>query len=153
MFNYLVAANAVVRAMEAIHHPIHVCARVPVTAAQCAPEDQALELEIQSFHVLTYETATMMWAKSFTSALAHLHAEGVVLRNWRRLSLNLKGSRCPICGMEPFWEVDIPADGLAGSYLRAMSSVPIDVTIRLRGKTLLSSERWNYFLEPGEVVL
>src|SRR5688500_15327370 len=60
LFNYLIASNRILHALEMAHHPLHFCARVPLTTAFCISEDLVLEAQITAMHHSVYLIANTL---------------------------------------------------------------------------------------------
>jgi hypothetical protein len=144
LFNRLVAANRMVRVLEAAHHPLHLCARVPQSAAACLDKDLALELELRSLQSSITEAARVAWVASLQRALSRIRLEGSRPLPPRRPSFPVREVLCPVCQMKAGWEVAQPA---VHSTLGAHASLPTGVGVRLVGRSLATGN-WNYRLLP-----
>ena len=122
VFRSLREAHRIAMALEAIHHPLHACARAVVTTGECFEPDLAIEAEIEAFHRTTEGAARAMWR------WGEVGLPSLALESLRRPEIPLTEKRCAVCGLASNWELSLPTE----AWLRASSSPRVEATERLR---------------------
>ncbi len=131
------SANRLLSRLDAIHHPLHACAMVPATAAECAPADRAIEARIRLLHAETERAAQASWRLGHAAAGAEAVRLGETLGDVERSRLVLVPSSCGSCGLPSAWTV-------ASLPLR---SVFTSGRARTAMRLVSSREGWDYLLE------
>lgn len=145
VLRYLEASNRLIRALELVHHPLHLCARVPVTAAECAPEDEAAEFELRALHRAAGEAARALWTRGTLSGLAAIPRDRVAIRSYSRSEVPPIGEkRCRLCGGAYYWEVDSHHAGMESAVF--LNTVP---AVAARSRLVEDDGGWNYLLRDG----
>ena len=109
LFRDLEKALQALRALELVHHPLHACALVPVTALKCKPLDLAVEAQLR----LAVKAIAVM-AKRWGTHEALARSEAVPFRETlkvtRRSRLPLEFRRCPVCHLRVKGRLGRPAN-------------------------------------------
>lgn len=143
LFRYVASANQVLAGLELLHHPLHLCARVPKTAPVCGPKDLALEAKIQTVRLETYRAASLSWTGNGVRALSQLGTYRVSASRTGRVPL--RSVVCALCRRAVLWEVERPAATL--SVFRARHPRVLESGVRLVGESLVKPSTWHFRLE------
>jgi len=144
MARYLESSNKMVRALELIHHPLHLCAKVPATMPECLPKDEGIELELKQMHEAAGRAARWLWRRGTAEGREAVLNEKI-LRLVRSDEPPIQEEACHVCGGHYFWRIDTSHPGM-------MSSLSLRTPQRLRAAVELVRDRgeWNYQVHAGE---
>lgn len=142
-------ANQKMAALERLHHPAHLCARVPHSAVACAAPDRGYETALAFFHRAAWAQAQSLWTGARIRAQKEAESLGV-----RSLELStserlpLRARRCAQCGLEFYWDV-LETGRSVARLLGYENPAQAETSLRLlrRGGGANPSARWTYRLE------
>jgi hypothetical protein len=103
-FRYLAETNRKLRALEAVHHPAHACARLPQPTPACLAADRSAELAIRTLRNEAYAAAQIRWASARGQARTELGRWQVEATVHSPVRIPVAPVRCPLCGLDVFWE-------------------------------------------------
>lgn len=146
LFRKLQTLNAAVRAADLFHHPVHF-SPWPWTKAG----DPAIEAKLIALRQANYVAVSVLWTANKVAALTSpsLNDETrghVVKIRGRNEKPPIHQSRCPVCGLAIYWEVDGEATRTFTLDVPSDFSVP-GVRLRIVGDSVLSLSDWDYELE------
>lgn len=145
IFNFVENSNKAIKALEAIHHPIHLAVRSGMASPQLASQDLALEISLKELHLTTRKLAETKWMSSTLLAGSEVGRLGVYLNGIQRSkTCPLNGTRCPICNLEVYWKIDVLR---TDSFLNVQigeqtSALWTKIIKKLSGR----GTEWNYYL-------
>jgi hypothetical protein len=130
---------------ETVHHPIHLCARVPGPQAPgCRGQDRLWEARLELAYHLAYQKARIHWqlagGKAREEAM-RLDADPLMLG--RPSELPVSERLCPLCHLRIGWTRRGP--NLRYQLKVRTSELPgAEATIELGGDPSFQNERWDY---------
>lgn len=145
LFMDLSASNRILKQLDRIHHPLHVCARAASPGAMCVGHDLAIEREIMLMHQTIGKTAEARWRSNLRVALMELEKLKIPLVSVSRKTFPVHPKRCPVCGLNSAWEINVEQRPFV-THFSAGSPACLAV-VRLEGICLTDNSRWNYRLE------
>ncbi len=141
-------ANKELEVLENLHHPAHLCARLPIPNASCAALDQKLEMILRSKVEFIRAQSQVNWKAGSEQASLEASQLKRQVGVHRALSLPIQRVRCGTCGLDHAWEFS--------PEFRAHLSEDVSASIvgdlwRARvvylGKSLRRTKDWNYRIE------
>lgn len=145
IFNFVENSNKAIKALEAIHHPIHLAVRSGMASPQLASQDLVLELSLKELHLTTRKLAETKWISSTMLVGSELGRLGGYLKGIQRSkTCPLNGRRCPICNLELYWKVDALR---TNSFLNVqMGEQTSFLWTKIIRKLSSRGAEWNYYL-------
>lgn len=143
--------NALLKAAELAHHPLHACAQSPwpPTAAACAGPDKIAEAGIRMLVQSAEMEAKMRWMKNGAQAWTTLRGIGTyggIIK--RRTSVPAETETCSYCQLKNRFRL---TEKNVHHHLSTLEKQrPLQVGVGLVGDSLTQTKKWNFKLDPGE---
>lgn len=139
ILNGLQKTEQAIATLELAHRTAHFCKNVPITAAQCAATDKALEATIRTKFKVRTKWAEINWVLATRQYLKKQQSLDTTVRHSSGPGrLELKAKRCSICGLKVSWEMASRFD----YQLTAEHKPPLEAKMSIR-----KGKKWNYRLE------
>ena len=110
LFAALDRVQSRLRLLHHTHHPLHLCARNPLTALKCAAADRFWEMQIHTQHRMATVRAQSAWVLHPLTASAHwIQLEIPAGRFLRAPHLPASTRLCPVCRLPAGWNWHLEA--------------------------------------------
>jgi len=140
LLNFISESNRVLRVLEAIHHPVHRCARIPnPLKGSCAAKDQILEARIRRYLEAVVSKVRVSWtANGLRVQKGLMGIRGTKVH--RSIPAPIQMKRCSVCGLENHVAIQVQN---CHTGLRVVDPRPLSLKTELIRE---GNADWNYRL-------